>query len=154
MRTLSISFSKTQPGPLVLWSLSFYIDSIEEGNPYEQFGNTHKVVSCLSSVWRVDGSKRFLISNMTSRFINSNKNKSLKFIRARTTDETKQYVERNKGTLFELFLDEYDNYFDLVGNDTDKMTVWQFVSHFDASSGEHSPGQGHPRKKLQSVMMI
>ena len=39
---------------------------IEEGNPYEQFGNTHKVVSCLSSVWRVDG------SNMTSRFINSN----------------------------------------------------------------------------------
>ena len=116
------------------------------GSPLEIFSESHKQLSILEGIWRSDKNKGFTFSNTAPKFLNVSTNKKLKFIRARTTDPNKHFIETISNKIFELFQDSYEDFLELPVRFQRVLTCFQLVSYFDKCG--HVDGEGDANDDL------
>ena len=112
----------------------------ETGSPLEIFQSTHKQVPLIEALWRIDKRKGFTYSNIRPKFINLTPNRTLKFIRARTADTSKHFIDKRTQKLYEIYEDGYDDFLHLPQLLQRILTCWQFLSEF-FKSGFNNPDE-------------
>ena len=110
----------------------------ETGSPLEIFQSTHKQVPLIEALWRIDKRKGFTCSNIRPKFINLTPNRTLKFIRARTADTSKHFIDKRTQKLYEIFQDGYEDFLHLPQLLQRILTCWQFLSEFFKSGFDNA----------------
>ena len=108
----------------------------------DAFKDSHKLVTLLEAFWRADRSKGLTLSNTRPKFIDVRENKKLKFIRAKTINPDKQFLDEESGKIFELYEDGYENYLEIPQHIQDILCCWQFLSCFDKDGYELGEDNG------------
>ena len=109
----------------------------------EALFDTHKQVPLIEAVWRLDKGKGLTFSNTKPKFINIQIEKRLKFIRARTLDHSKHFIDNNKHRLYEKYEDGYDDFCELPPRLQKIMTCAQLLSEFDKCDSNLNDSQDH-----------
>ena len=89
--------------------------SVPDDNPLKKYEENHKIVHMIESLFRYDRNLKFTKSNIRPQFVNTNRRRKLKFVKAKGDDHSSHFQETNNLTWFEIYKSNLDYYYDIPG---------------------------------------
>ena len=107
---------------------------VDENHPLKKYEGTHKVVHLLEAYFRYDRTKRFTFSNVTPVFVNTQENRSLKFVTAKGNDHSDHFKEKNQGTWLQIFKSNLDSYYEM--REDTVLCPFEFIQWYGKTNGD------------------